>query len=275
MIPVNVKIAALGERRFSLYRFCRRAVVLMFLLMCASASAAAEPVRVAAASSLRLPLDIALARFAADTGIDCVISYGASGNLTHQILRGAPFDLFLSADQGYPARLQQAGLVRRGPVEYARGRLVLYVPRGSPLFPATGLNALVEALTAGRVARMAIANPALAPYGRAARQALEAVVSWDLVEPVLVRGNSVSQAASFAFSGNVDAALISESTVIVDGVSDLGRFEVIPSDLYDPVIHEMVLLDRGGDAAGELFDYLLSDRVGAILTKYGFDREVR
>ena len=157
---------------------------------------------VAAASDLRFALEEIAAAFRRDSGVSARLSFGASGNLTRQIEQGAPFELFLSADEAFVARLASQNLTRDGGDLYAVGRLALFAPHGSPLVPDAQLAGLKRLLARGGDWRFAIANPEHAPYGRAAEQALRASGLWETLRPRLVVGENVSQAAQFASSGD-------------------------------------------------------------------------
>jgi molybdate transport system substrate-binding protein len=162
---------------------------------------------VAAAASLRPPLEALRQAFEAERpGVRVAVSYGASGAFLAQIEAGAPFDLFFSADVDYPRRAVAAGLARpEKPAVFAVGRLCLWLPAGAPPdLRDRGLSALADP----RLRRIAIANPAVAPYGRAAEAALRAAGLLEAVRPKLVMGQSVSQAAGFAAGGAADAALL-------------------------------------------------------------------
>ncbi len=227
-------------------------------------------ITVAAASSIRLPLDIIVQGFQSQTGMSVKVSYGSSGTLTHQILRGAPYQLFLSADRLFPRRLLTAGRVQAGPIEYARGKLVLYIPDRSTLKPGIGFEDIRLQLSNGQIQHLGIANPELAPYGRAAKQALENTGLWQAVEPILARGNNVSQAANFAFTNNVDASLISESLALDERMRARGSYTIIPAELYDPLVHTMVLLDSGHAGVKALFEFLGTAEALKVFSTHGF-----
>ena len=146
---------------------------------------------VAAAADLRFALDEIAADFKRATGHDVRIVYGSSGNFRRQIAEGAPFELFLSADEAYVLALAREGFMVDDGVAYAIGRLALVVPAGSPLKLDGELADLAAAVADGRVRRFAIANPEHAPYGRAAREALQKAGAWDAIQGRLVLGENV------------------------------------------------------------------------------------
>jgi molybdate transport system substrate-binding protein len=225
---------------------------------------------VAAASDVTFALDEILADFRAETGFDVRVTYGSSGNFARQIEQGAPFDLFLSADESYVERLAQRGLTRDRGVPYAIGRIVLYVPRGSPLAPDPELRGLAKRLADGSAGRLAIANPEHAPYGRAAEQALRKLGLWEAVAPRLVLGENVAQAARFASSGNAEGGIIAYSVARAPALRDRGAFVLLAESLHDPLRQRMVLLSRASPAAVRLYEHLQAPAARAVLVRYGF-----
>ncbi len=234
-----------------------------------AASAQAVPT-VAAASDLKFALEEIAARFSADTKQDIKLTFGSSGNFTSQLMQGAPFEMFLSADEGFVFRLADAGkTVDRGTL-YAEGRIVLFVPKSSSLEPDASFADLRAALKDGRIRRFAIANPEHAPYGRAAEQALKGQGLWEAIQPKLVLGENVSQAAQFATSGSAQGGIFAYSLAISPEVSALGTFALIPADWHAPLRQRMVLMKNAGDIARSFYSYVQSAATRAIFRKYGF-----
>jgi molybdate transport system substrate-binding protein len=225
---------------------------------------------VAAASDLKFALDEIAVRFERETRIAPRISYGSSGNFARQIEQGAPFELFLSADEAYVERLADRGLTRGDGALYAIGRIVLFAPHGSPLEPDPGLRNLAARLASGESGRLAIANPEHAPYGRAAEQAMRSLGVWHAVQPRLLLGENVAQAAQFASSGNADGGIIAYSLVLAPALRDRGRFALLPETLHAPLRQRMVLLQHASPAAARFYEYLRSPPSRAILGQYGF-----
>ena len=153
-------------------------------------------------------------QFARDGGQQVELVFGSSGTLTRQIRDSAPFEMFLSADEAFVEELAEAGLTRDRGTLYAVGRIVLFAPTGSPLNPGEGLDGLARLLASGRVTRFAIANPEHAPYGRAAEAALRKRGLWNDLQPRLVLGENVSQAAQFATTGNAVGGIIAYSLAL-------------------------------------------------------------
>lgn len=232
--------------------------------------ASADVARVAAASDLSFALEEIAAAFARETGHETRLTFGSSGNLARQIREGAPFDLFLSADESYVALLEKAGRTDGAGTPYAIGRIVVFAPAGSPVGVDAELAGVRSALAAGRLKRLAIANPDHAPYGRAAREALEHAGAWALARPRLALGENVSQAAQFALTGSVDAAIIAYSLVLTPAFRDKGTHELLPEHMHAPLRQRMVLLKGAGAAARELYVFIGSAKARPVLERYGF-----
>jgi molybdate transport system substrate-binding protein len=228
---------------------------------------AQAPLRVAAAADLEPVLPPILEQFRKATGISAEATYQASAVLTSQIQNGAPFDVFLSADTGYPQRLIDAGLAAGpSPVVYARGTLVLWTRSGSDLPPPS-----LDLLRGPALKRLSIANPESAPYGRAAVAALHSLNIYDTLHPRLVTAQNVAQAAQFVDSGNADAGLISLTLALIPRLASNGRYFVMPRALYPPIEQGAVVIKRSQqqEAARKLLDLLLSPSVQAGLAKSG------
>jgi molybdate transport system substrate-binding protein len=242
----------------------------MFVLLLAATAFAQMPLRVAAAADLEPVLPPILGQFEKQTGVQVEATYQASAVLTTQILNGAPFDLFLSADLGFPKRLIDAGVADAGgataPVIYAKGTLVLWARKDSKL-PAPSLALLSDA----GLKRLAIANPERAPYGRAAVAALTSLKIYDSLKPKLVTAENIAQTAQFADSGNADAGLISLTSAMTPRLLASGTYFVIPRDLYWPIEQGAVIVKASmqHDAAQKLLDFLLSAPVQAEFARSG------
>ena len=241
------------------------------LLALESAPARAQATAtIAAASDLKFALDEIAAAFRTQTGQSLRLSYGSSGNFMRQIAQDAPFELFLSADESFVFQLaDQNRTVDRG-VLYAIGRIVLFVPTGSPLQVDAQLMDLRRALTDGRLRRFAIANPEHAPYGRAAKQALTSAGLWEAVQGHLVLGENVSQAAQFAVSGSAQGGIFAYSLALAPPFAGAGRHVLIPESQHQPLRQRMVLTRKAGAVARAFFTYLQQPPARAVLRRYGF-----
>jgi len=229
--------------------------------------------RVAAAADLEPVLPPILEQFTQATGIKAEATFKSSAVLTTQIENGAPFDLFFSADMGFPKRLIDAGLADAAgtvdsttPILYARGTLVLWTRKDARL-PAPSL----DLLRSPELKRLAIANPDRAPYGRAAVAALTTLKLYDALKPKLVTAENIAQAAQYVDSGNADAGLISLTSAMTPHMTEGGSYFVIPRDLYPPIEQGAVIVSKTAQraAAHKLLDYLLSAPVQAQLAKSG------
>ena len=245
-------------------------LALLAILRLAAPAAAQPPATVAAAADLRFALEEVIAAFGRESRLHVRVTYGSSGDMARQIEQGAPFDLFLSADESFVARLAAKGLTADGGVLYGVGRLVAFAPAGSPVQVDERLADIGRAARDGRLRKLAIANPEHAPYGRAAREALESLELWPAVEGKLVFGENVSQAAQFAVSGSAEAGLFALSLAISPGLAGKGRYVVLPENLHRPLRQRMVLLKRANAAAARFYNFLQQPAARAILKRYGF-----
>jgi molybdate transport system substrate-binding protein len=231
---------------------------------------AQKPPLVAAAANLNFALTEIAERFARDRGIRVELVFGASGALARQITDGAPFELFLAADEESAHRLAAAGLTRDAGAVYALGRLVIFAPHGSPLAVDARLDGLTRLARSGRVSRFAIANPDVAPYGKAAEAVLRTRGVWETIRPRLVLGDTVAQAAQFATTGNAVGGLIAYSLVLAPGFASRGAYAVIPEADHPPLRQRMVLLRDATPAAEQFYAYLQRENARAILRRHGY-----
>jgi molybdate transport system substrate-binding protein len=243
------------------------------LTACLTPVAAQGPVRIAAAADLEPVLPAILEQFEKETGIHAEATYQASAALTMQIQNGAPFDIFLSADLGYPQKLISAGLAQglgdgtAGiPIIYAKGTLVLWTRKDTHL-PLPSL----ELLQRPEVHSIAIANPDRAPYGRAAVAVLHKRGIYDAVKSRLVTAENIAQAAQFVDSGNADVGFISLTSASTPRLTKDGRYFVVPADLYPPLEQGAVLLTgtKQRVAAKKFLLVLMSTLVQQEMRKYG------
>lgn len=237
----------------------------LFLLLAALSGRAAE-VQVAVAANFMAPMQKIAARFEADTGHQARLSFGSTGRFYAQIRNGAPFDVLLAADEEIPARLEREG--RGGSRStYAIGKLVLW-SRQPGLVDAQG-----EVLRRGTYAKLALADPRLAPYGAAAVETLTRLGLIDAVRPKFVQGESIAQAYQYVATGNAPLGFVALSQVWADGQLREGSAWLVPAALYRPLRQDAILLHRGRDnaAAAALLQYLRHDRARAILRAHGYD----
>lgn len=231
---------------------------------------AQRPPVVAAAADLNVTLTEIARQFERDTGQRVDTVFGSSGTLTRQIQDGAPFELFLSADEAFIDTLASAGLTRGRGTLYGVGRIVLFAPTGSPLDPSQGLAGLARLVAGGGVRRFAIANPEHAPYGRAAEAALRTQGLWAALQPHLVFGENVAQAAQFATSGNTVGGIIAYSLALAPNLQGRGRYTLIPASDHAPLRQRMALTSRAGPVATRFYDYLQTPAARVVFERYGF-----
>jgi molybdate transport system substrate-binding protein len=226
----------------------------------------AQPLRVAAASDLQSVLPLLAERFEREHKIRVEFTTGASGQLTQQVRQGAPFDLFLSANRKFVDDLASEGVILRESVKaYARGTLVLVI------HPAANVGIReIASLKAPAIKKIALANPDLAPYGLAGKQALERSGLWADLEPKIVRSETVRQALQFVETGNAEAGFVGRANVDSSKV----RVVELAPELYDPIVQGMGVVARSPTRSNaEAFeDFLLSESGQAILADFGFRR---
>jgi molybdate transport system substrate-binding protein len=246
----------------------RKLLALLFMLT--GIFATAQEITAAAAADMSAALPELVAAYTKKTGQTVKLSFGASGNLTNQIRNGAPFDIFFSADEQYPQQLITEGLALKDTLyRYAIGRLVLWVPNDSPLdLTKLGMQALVDP----SVKKISIANPAIAPYGRAAEAALRHFGIYDQISSRLVVGENISQAAQFVESGNAQAGLLALSHALAPALKSKGRYWTVPLDAYPTLNQAAVVISKSKlqDAARRFLEFLRSPEATSLLSRYGF-----
>lgn len=229
----------------------------------------AQPV-VVAASDLKFALEEVAAGFQKSTGQQVKLVFGSSGNFHRQIQQGAPYQLFLSADEQFVFQLADAGKTEDRGALYAVGRIGIFVPTGSPIQADGSLKDLVLALQDGRLQKFAIANPEHAPYGTRAMEALQHAGLWEAIRPRLVLGENISQATQFATSGSTQGGIVAYSLALSPAVARLGSFALIPASWHQPLRQRMVLV-KGADATAQAFyAYMQSPSAKAVLGRHGF-----
>jgi molybdate transport system substrate-binding protein len=242
------------------------AFLLVLTLGCGQPAPELPKVRVAAASDLQHALPILAAAFRHDHEIEVVPTFGASGQLAEQIMQGAPFDVFLSANREFVDRLAKEGTVKPDSLKpYTRGELVLAVNK------LWGVKIeSIQDLTKAEVHKIAIANPETAPYGMAAKQALERAGLWDTLKPKIVPAESVRQALQFVQSGNAEVGFVGRS------IADVPEAVVVslPLDSCDPIIQFLGIIARSEhpDEARQFVEFVLSEVGQGILRDLGFRR---
>jgi molybdate transport system substrate-binding protein len=252
----------------------RRVLLALFVLtalfyISLPAVANAGELKIAAAADLTFAFKDVGARFEKQTGNSLKLTYGSSGNFFSQIQNGAPFDLFFSADVSYPQKLEAASLAEPGTIyDYARGKLVIWVPNASKLDLSRGLSVLLDP----DIRKIAVANPLHAPYGVAAVAALRHAGIYDQVKDKLVLGENISQTAQFVQSGNADVGLLALSLAVAPAMKPSGRYVEVPASDYPPLIQAGVVVksSRNKELANQFMKFLKEPGTIALMAQYGF-----
>ncbi|HEY1658712.1 MAG TPA: molybdate ABC transporter substrate-binding protein [Candidatus Sulfotelmatobacter sp.] len=250
-------------------------VILLFLgLGLAQPSLAADrEINVAAAADLSVALQEVATNYEKQSGVKVKLSFGASGALTQQIQNGAPFDVFFSADMGYPRQLISAGLADKDSLyRYAVGRLVLWVPKDSPLdVEHKGIDVLLDP----SVRKIAIANPQHAPYGRAAVATLRHYGLDEKLQDKLVIGENIAQAAQFVESGNAQAGFVALAHASAPAMEGKGKYWIVPGDAYPPLDQGVVMISASPHKqdAKAFLEYLRSADFAAVFKRFGFSMQ--
>ena len=229
----------------------------------------ADEIQAAVATNFHNPFKAVVKQFEKKTGHKVIIITGSTGKLYAQIVNGAPFDIFLSADSLRPKLLMQEGRAVSGTqYSYAFGKITLWSP--SPNLISENVK---STLLKNKFSHIAIANPITAPYGKAALQTLEKIGQWDRLKPLVVQGENIGQTFQFVFSENAELGFVALSQVLDPKNNQKGKRVEISSDHYDPIRQDIVVLTRGKDNTGamSLWRFLKSDQAKRIIKKYGYE----
>ncbi|OIR07752.1 molybdate-binding periplasmic protein precursor [mine drainage metagenome] len=229
---------------------------------------AAGEVNAAVAANFAVPMQQIVELFQKESGHTVKVSLGSSGKFYSQIKQGAPFDVFLSADEKNPKLLEEEGLtVPNSRFVYAFGKLVLWSAQPGYVDDKGAV------LGKGSYKKLAYADPKLAPYGFAAKETLEGLGLWDRVQGKLVTGESIAQTYQFAATGNAELAFIALSQITKDGKVTGGSWWLVPAQMYSPIRQSAVLLSSAKDkaAAQDFLKFLKSEKAVAIIRSFGYD----
>lgn len=262
----------LSSISFSLASILTLLVFLTFSQAAFARETAKKTLLIAAASDLKFALDDLLTGFRTDhPEYDVKPTYGSSGKFFSQIDNGAPFDVFLSADVRFATQLIDKGRAEKNSVFlYAVGHIVVWVPKDSKInVEQLGIQALLDP----GIHKIAIANPKVAPYGRAAVAALKKLGVYDAVSPKLVLGENISQTAQFIQTGAADIGIIALSLALAPTMKDQGRYWSVPPDAFPRMEQAGVILSKAKNPEGAtaLKEYLSTAKAQAVLKAYGFD----
>lgn len=251
------------KRLGTLLKTCVAALTLSFGMP----HAHADEVNVAVAANFTAPMQAIAVEFEKDTGHKAVPSFGATGQFYTQIKNGAPFDVFLAADDSTPAKLDTEGdTVPGSRFTYAIGTLVLWSAKEG------FVDDKGEVLKKGAFAHLSIADPVKAPYGTAAVETLKKLGIYETLSPKIVTGNNIAQAHQFVATANAELGFVALSQVYKDGKLTSGSGWIVSSDLYAPILQDAVLLKKGKDnaAAAALLKYLKEPKAAGIIKSFGY-----
>ncbi|MGB4074097.1 molybdate ABC transporter substrate-binding protein [Pseudomonas sp.] len=244
-----------------------KALLSLFAGLVFSASSLAAEVQVGVAANFTAPIQAIAGEFEKDTGHTLVAAYGATGQLYAQIQNGAPFEVFFSADESTPAKLEKEGLgVAGSRFTYATGSLVLW--SATPGY----LDGSDAVLKANQYKHLAIADPKTAPYGLAATQVLDKLALTEAVQGKLVTGQSIAKTLHFISTGNAELGFVALSQVYKDGQLSSGSAWIVPAELHTPIKQDALILKKGehNPAAAALTEYLKGAKAAAIIKSYGY-----
>ncbi|CAD5110164.1 molybdate ABC transporter substrate-binding protein [Zestomonas carbonaria] len=249
----------------------RRFIPVLFGLFSAGLlhSAVADEVQVAVAANFTGPVQAMTEDFEKTTGHKLVTSFGATGQFYAQIKNGAPFEVFLSADDSTPAKLDQEGETVAGSrFTYAIGTLALWSAKEGYV------DDQGEVLKRQDYRHLSIANPKTAPYGLAATQVLDHLGLRQAVAGKLVEGQNITQAHQFVASGNAELGFVALSQIYKDGQVTGGSAWIVPAELHEPIRQDAVILAKGKDnpAAKAFVEYLKGEQAGKVIESYGYSR---
>ncbi len=233
----------------------------------ASSGALADEVQVAVAANFTAPIQAIAADFEKDTGHKLVAAYGATGQFYTQIKNGAPFEVFLAADDTTPEKLEKEGdTVKGSRFTYAVGTLALWSAKEGYV------DGKGEVLLKNQYQHLSIANPKAAPYGLAATQVLAKLKLTEATQAKLVEGQNITQAYQFVSTGNAELGFVALSQIYKDGKVSSGSAWVVPADMHDPIKQDAVMLNKGKDnpAAKALVEYLKGPKAAAVIKSYGY-----
>lgn len=231
---------------------------------------ATDSARVAAASDLKFALAALADEYRRETGQHVQLTFGSSGQFAQQIRQGLPVDLYMAADEQFVEQLADAGFTQDAGALYALGRIAVLAGASSSI----ALDPALQGLRAGwaQVRHFSIANPEHAPYGRAARQALERLGLWESVQAKLVLGENIAQATQFVTTGAAQAGVTALSLALAPEVARQARHVLLPATLHDPLRQRMVLLRNSRPAAQDFYRFLQGPSARAVFARFGFSR---
>ncbi len=239
-------------------------ILFLFLIHACNTNKKEKGITIAVASNAQFAVEAIAKEFTQQTGISCQITSSSSGKLTAQIKEGAPYDIFISADMKYQHELFQSGLTLEAPKIYALGKIVLWTSQKN-------INPNIQALTFENIQHIAIANPEIAPYGKASQQILEHYDIYNKVKEKLVFGESIAQTNQFILSGAAQIGFTAQSIVKAPKLQNKGKWFALDANSYTPIQQGIVLLNTSNQKkAQKFYNFLLSNAAQNTLISYGY-----
>lgn len=248
----------------------RHYLVFISFLILFSNKTAAEQILVAVSSNMSHAMQDISKAYSEHSKHTLKLSFGSSGNLAHQIINGAPHQIFLSANTDYIKKLQQANRTAKKEKVYALGQLSIYVPKESSFTEKMTLNSIYHGVTFNHYSKFAIANPKTAPYGQAAIETLRNLGLWSFDVKKIVVAENISKTTLFGLTSAVDFAFIPRSHCHLKRVINNGICISVPEQLHNPIIQTMVLTKSANEASEDFFNFMSSDSAINLLTKHGY-----
>ncbi len=242
--------------------------ILSLLIITFFTAAHAQVSTIAVASNMQDAFLAIQNEFKADNKADFRVVYGSSGNITAQILNGAPFSLFISADESYPLELVKRKMTADEGKVYAVGKIALLSKKSKGIVLGTSKAELTKAIKEAK--KIAIAKPELAPYGKAAVDYLKAEGLWDLAKDKLVYGDNISMATMYVASGSADLGFTALSLALAPGVAKEAEYLVLNPALYEPIRQRMVLMKNAQRDTVALYQFMQSPKAQSILRSFGY-----
>ncbi len=238
---------------------------LLYVLLLTPCAALPDTIRIAVASNFNEPIKAIAAKYQQQTGHRVILVVGSTGKHFAQIINGAPFEIFFAADRRRPQLLEERGVAISGSrFTYAYGRLILWSSR------TNYVDAEGEVLITGEFKRLAIANPKLAPYGKAAQQVLQNKGLWKDMQSRLIRGESIGQTYQFVRTENAELGFVAYSQVLRPNLKSSGSYWVVPQSLYQPIEQQAVLL-KENTIARDFISFVKKQEIKKIIVKFGYD----
>lgn len=244
-------------------------VLFLLALLCGTTSANAAELRIAVATNFSRTATLLAKQFEQQTGHTVRLAFGSTGKHYAQIIHGAPFDIFLAADERRPALLEKEGIAVAGTrFTYAQGRLVLWSP------DKNRIDANADVLTTGNFRKLAIANPKLAPYGMAAKEVLQTRGWWKKLQTRLVRGENIGQTYQFVRTGNAQLGFIAAAQILLSNIESsndkaIGSYWEPPQSLYTPIIQQAILI-KDTPTARDFMQFVKSDIARSVIQASGY-----